>query len=460
MNKNINNVVLEVLEDIMEKQIVKEWEHLNKQKPIWTRQKEDITEEEYKTFYSSISKDHDEMLHYNHFTAEGQIEFDSLLFIPNRPPFDLFDSHQKKTNIKLYVKRVFIMDDCKEIIPEWLSFVKGIVDCKDLPLNVSREILQQSKVLKIIKKQITKKAIQMMLDISKNDEKYNSFYDGFHKNIKLGIHEDSGNRPKLTKLLRYNSVNHKNEQISLEKYISEMKDDQKDIYYIGGESVKSVENSLFLEKFKAKGYDVLFFTDPIDEYVTQQFKTFEEKNLVSVSSKDLQLDSADDKQQKETQEEFEDLCKKMKEILGEKVSDVVTSNRVVDSPCCLVTDSYGYSANMQRIMKAQALNNNPMMEFMFARKQMELNPQSSIIVEINNKFKADSSDPLVVDVTHMLYELSLLTSGFTLDDPSTFAKRFNRMLKLGLTGDGDADITESTEEVDNSENETNMEAVD
>jgi len=453
-----------------EKVKYKDWEHLNKQKPIWTRSKDDVTEDEYKEFYKSITKDHDESLSHLHFKVEGNIEFSSILFLPNRAPFDMFGgggADKAKNNVKLYVKRVFIMDDCKELVPEWLSFVKGVVDCKDLPLNVSRELLQQNRTLKVINKQVVKKTIEMLTSLAEDKpDDYKTFYEHFNKNLKLGIHEDEKNRVKLSKLLRYNSLNHRDEQISLEQYVEEMKEDQKDIYYIGGESVKAVENSPFLEQLKAKGFDVLFYTDPIDEYVSQQMKEFEEKKLVSASSKSLKLDN-DEEEEKKLKEEFDGLAKRMKEVLADKVQAVTVSTRVVDSPSCLVTDDQGYSANMQRIMKAQAMNNNQMMQFMMGRKDMEINPKHKIVKELNKRFVKDKEDPIIKDLTTLLYDMSLLTSGFTIEDPSVFAQRFNKMISLGLSiDDDDVEEDDDLEElVELDEDDTNavdksMEQVD
>ena len=345
---------------------VKEMEHLNKQKPIWCRDKSTVTDQEYKEFYKSITKDYDEEAAHLHFNVEGNIEFNSIIYLPGRAPFDMFNGgeNKNKTNVKLYVKKVFIMDDCEKLIPEWLSFIKGVVDCKDLPLNVSRELLQQNKTLSKINSQLVKKSIEMMLSLSEDKpDEYRSFYQAFHKNIKLGLHTDEKNRGKLSKLLRYNSLKHRDSMISLDDYVGEMKDGQDSIYFIGGESIQSVENSPFLEKLKDKGFDVLFYTDPIDEYVSKQLNEYDDKKMVSASSKSLNL-SDDTEEETKLKEDFGELAKKMKEVLGDKIQNINVSTRVIDSPCCLLTDDNGYSANMQRILKAQALNNNDMLQYM------------------------------------------------------------------------------------------------
>jgi len=448
---------------------VKEFEHLNKQKPIWCRDKSTVTDEEYKEFYKSITKDYDDEAAHLHFNVEGNIEFSSIIYLPSRAPFDMFNSGQnkEKTNVKLYVKKVFIMDDCEKLIPEWLSFIKGVVDCKDLPLNVSRELLQQNKTLSKINSQLVKKSIEMMVSLAENrPDDYKTFYEAFNKNIKLGLHEDEKNRVKLSKLLRYNSLKHRDTMISLDDYVEEMKEGQDSIYFIGGESIQSVENSPFLERLKEKDFDVLFYTEPIDEYVSKQLNEYEGKKMVSASSKSLNLNDEDDNEEKKLKEEFDELAKKMKDVLGDKVQNINISTRIIDSPCCLLTDDNGYSANMQRILKAQALNNNDMLNYMMKQKEMEINPKNKIIKELNEKVKKNKDDPIIANITNLLYDISLLTSGFTIEDPSAFANKFNKMIQLGLSIDDDESDDEEVVEVNTTsddneiEEESTMEQVD
>ena len=446
-----------------------EWEHLNQEKPLWTRNSKDVTHEEYASFYKAISSDYDEHLEVSHFSVEGQIEFKGLLFVPKRAPFDMFDTSMKKpNNIKLYVRKVFITDNCEDLIPEYLRFVKGLVDSEDLPLNISRETLQQNKIMKVIKKNLMKKCIDMFSSIAEDSDKYSNFYEQFGKNIKLGVHEDSVHREKLASLLRYESSKTGESLLtSFDEYIERMVEGQKGIYYITGETKKSIMNSPFLEKLKKRGLEVFFMVDPLDEYVFQQLKDYNNHKFICITKENLELDDENKDDFENIKKEYEDTCKYIKDILGDDVEKVVLSNRLDSSPCVLVTSEYGWTANMQRIMKAQALCGNDNMGFMMNKKILEINPYNNIIKRIKDKVteNTDDSKRTLNDLIHLLYDVTVQSSGFTLADPSTFTNRILKLINIGL-GVDDEEIQNDIEtkefvENDSEENiDSTMEEVD
>lgn len=446
-----------------------EWEHLNKQKPLWLRNPNDVTKEEYANFYKNLSNDWEDHLAVKHFSVEGQLEFKVLLFVPRRAPFDLFDNKSKKQcSVKLYVRRVFITDECTDLMPEWLSFVKGVVDSNDLPLNISREMLQQNKLIKVMKKQLVKKCCELFTEITENKEDYNKFYEAFSKNVKLGVYEKDSPE-QLKDLLRYHTTNSTTEICSLKDYVTRMKDGQEHIYFICGESLETVKTSPFLEGLTSRGFEVILMHDPIDEYVMQTLKEYDGKKFVNVTREGLETALTEDekKQAEEEKVSVEKLCTHIKDVLGDSVEKVVPSTRMVNSPCCVVTTEYGWSAYMEKIMKSQALRNDSMSMYMSARKILEINPKHKIVKRLLEKYNTDPNDKTVKDLVWLLYESSLLNSGFNLDNPSGFVDRINRMIGYGLSIEDDTVSLETNEHqsentdntTDNVEN-TDMEQID
>jgi len=463
------------IEEVKEKKTkkVKEVGHkfttLNQSKPLWMSKPEDVTSEEYAAFYKTMSSDWEDHLAVKHFSVEGQLEFRSMLFLARRAPFDMFESKKKKNNIRLYVRRVFIMDDCEELMPEWLSFVKGVVDSEDLPLNISRESLQQNKILRVIKKNLVKKCLEMFAELAEKKDDYIKFYEQYGKNIKLGVYEDSTNRKKLADLVRYHTSKSGDAQISFQEYIDRMKEGQKKIYFVAGESLAHAKSSPFTEKLIKKGFEVIYMTDPMDEYLVQQLKEYDEHTLVNCSKEGLSFDDDEEEEKKKFEENkaaFEPLCAVIKEVLGDKVEKVIVGQRIANTPCILVTSEHGWSANMERIMKSQALRDSSVTSYMVSKKTMELNADHPIMRELKKKAEADKTDKTVKDLVWLMYDAALLSSGFSLDEPTLFADRIHRMIKLGLSIDDVEDVEEDDlpplEQVDAAdENEmSKMEEVD
>jgi molecular chaperone HtpG len=414
-----------------------EFEQVNKDKPLWTRNPKEVSEDEYTEFYKSLTGDYDSYLDVSHFNVEGQVEFKGILYIPKRSPIDLFDGQTKRKGmIKLYSRKVFITDDCEDLLPEYMKFVRGVIETEDIPLNISRETLQQNKILKVIGKNVIKKAFEMFNKISVDPDKFRIFYEQYSKSIKLGIHEDSTNRNKLTPLLRYETSNSNGDQISLDDYIDNMKPEQTSIYYINAESVKSITNSPFLERLRAKDYEVIYMCDPLDEYITQQVRDYKDKKLVCVTKENLELslDSSEKEQFENAKTEYKNVCDFIKSTLSDEVEKVVVSNKLSDSPCVLSTSEFGWTANMQRILKAQTFN-KPEMNYMMGRKVLEINPNNSIIQKIKFRLDSEQIDSKLTDLVTLLYEITLQSSGFTLENPATFSSKVLKLIDNGLLND-------------------------
>ncbi len=445
------------------KESYNEMELLNKNKPIWTRNPDEITEEEYTSFYKGLTSDWDDHFGVKHFHAEGQIDFKSILFLPKRAPMDLFQK-KKESPIKLYVRRVFITDKCEDLVPEWLNFMRGIVDSEDLPLNISREMLQQNRIMKVIRKNIIKKSIELFSEIMEDDSKREDFWENYSRNVKLGVYEESSHREKLAGLLRYRT-NKSGELQTLSTYIENMRENQTDIYYITGESFDSVVNSSFVDGMTSKGFEVLFMTEPIDEYVMQQLKQYDGKNFVSITQEGFTLPEEEEEKERfeALRQEYEETCTKIKEILGDRVEKVVTSNRLYKTPCCVTTGQFGWSANMERIMKAQALRDTNQMNYMMGKKTFEINPEHAIIRELRTKLADDENRSVCKNLLSLLFETALINAGFTLEDPSVFSQRMYNMVCLGLGIDNNNEpeeevvINESKEVAGTSEPNTTAE---
>ena len=427
------------------------WEVLNQQKPIWAHNPVDVQQPAYAALYKDLSGDWEDHLAVKHFSAEGQLEFRAILFCPRRAPLDLFNGNTKRTSVKLYVRRVFVMDDCEDLIPEYLSFVKGVVDSEDLPLNISRESLQQNRIIRVIRKTVVRRCLEMFAEIAQDREAYQGFYTAFSKNIKLGITEDAGNRAKLVELLRFRSTASGEEVTSLREYVDRMQDGQKAIYYITGESQTQVEGSPFLEGLRDRGLEVLYMTDPMDEYAVQQLTDYDDRPLVCVTKEGLELDHTDKERKIQEQQAMGlgELRARIKTELGDLVDKVVLSDRLVESPCCLVTAEARWSANMERIMKAQAFRDDSMSSMMVGRKTLEINPEHPLVDDLRLRLDVNPQDPKITERVRLLFDVSLLTSGFSLSDPVLFGARIHGLMQRGLVQcDEGMDDTEEKDPLD------------
>ncbi|XP_024373715.1 heat shock protein 90-5, chloroplastic [Physcomitrium patens] len=428
-----------------------DWELVNETKPIWLRNSKEVSKEDYNTFYKSTFKEFIDPQAYIHFSTEGEIEFKSLLYIPGMAPFNSEDMVSGKTkNIRLYVKRVFISDEFDgELFPRYLGFVKGVVDSNDLPLNVSREILQESRIVRIMKKRLVRKTFDMIEEIANREkqEDYKQFWTSFGKNLKLGCIEDTANHKRLGSLLRFNSSKKEEEMISLDQYVEGMKEDQKAIYYLAADSLKSAKSAPFLEELVKRDMEVLFLVEPIDEVAITNLQSYKDKKFVDISKEDLELGDVDEEKEKETEKEYRLLCDWMKQNLGDKVAKVTVSKRISSSPCVLVSGKFGWSANMERIMKAQTLGDNSQMEFMRGRRILEINPNHPIIQDLNVACKDTPNNPRAQAMVNLLHETALLSSGFTPENPAEFGARVYEMMGLALIGkQGGEEKAESVEQ--------------
>merc|ERR1712226_1457445 len=445
---------------------------------------------EYTEFYKSISKDYLDPLAYTHFNAEGEIEFKSILFLPKKAPFDMMDNyHTKKSEVKLFVRRVLVADKFEELLPRYLNFVRGVVDSDDLPLNVSREQLQQNKIMKVISKKLVRKVLELMKELmkklakeddsggeddedeegeekedkkeekkDKSDEEttWMKFYKEFGKNLKMGCHEDDSNRSKISKLLRSKSTKSEDKEISLDKYLDRMTESQESIYYMSGDSIETMNKAPSLQIFKKKDLEVLMLADHLDEPCIQKLADYEGKKFVSIQKADVKLDESEDEKKKfsKLKDYYKPLTDWWKEKLtsftesgamkdaGVKVEGVAVSKRLVDSPVVVVTSQFGYSAQQERIMKAQAFQNKEQISMMAGRKTLEVNPNHPVIIDLLSKVKADKEDKSAMDTAQVLFQTALIESGYEIADPSALVNRVYRLLSKELGVDPDAPLKE------------------
>ncbi|OAY47426.1 heat shock protein 90-5, chloroplastic [Manihot esculenta] len=430
-----------------------DWELANETKPIWMRNSKEVEKDEYHEFYKKTFNEFMDPIAYTHFTTEGEVEFRSVLYVPGMGPLNNEEVINPKTkNIRLYVKRVFISDDFDgELFPRYLSFVKGVVDSDDLPLNVSREILQESRIVRIMRKRLVRKTFDMIQELSEseNKEDYKKFWENFGRFLKLGCIEDTGNHKRITPLLRFYTSKSEDELTTLDDYVENMGENQKAIYYLATDSLKSAKSAPFLEKLVQKGIEVLYLIEPIDEVAIQNLQTYKEKKFVDISKEDLELGDEDEVKERETKQEFNLLCDWIKQQLGDKVAKVQVSKRLSSSPCVLVSGKFGWSANMERLMKAQALGDTSSLEFMRGRRILEINPDHPIIKDLSAACKnaPDSGD--ATRAVDLLYDTALISSGFAPDSPAELGNKIYEMMAIALGGRWGRSEDDEAETVDN-----------
>jgi len=479
-----------------DKKTVYEWEQVNTQKAIWLRAKEDVTEEEYNEFYKGISKDYLDPLAYTHFNAEGEIEFKSILFLPKKAPFDMMDNYwTKKSEIKLYVRRVLVAEKFEELLPRYLNFVRGIVDSDDLPLNVSREQLQQNKIMKVISKKLVRKVLELMKKLAKDDDSgeddeeeeeekeekeekkekdsdeestWGKFYKEFNKNLKMGCYEDDSNRSKISKLLRFKSTKSGTKEISLDTYLDRMAESQESIYYMSGDSVDTMNKAPALQIFKKKDLEVLMFDDHLDEPCIQKLADYEGKKFVSIQKADVKLDESEEEKKrfsklkdmyKPLTDWWKDKLTKLTESgamkeAGIKVEGVTISKRLTDSPVVVVTSQFGYSAQQEKIMKAQAFQNKEQTAMMAGRKTLEINPNHPVVADLLAKVKKNKEDEVALDTAQVLFQTALIESGYEIADPSALVSRVYKLMSKELGVDPEAPLKEVEVPEDDDEEES------
>merc|ERR1712025_363562 len=490
------------------KKTVYEWEQVNSQKAIWLRSKEEVTDDEYAEFYKTISKDYLEPLANTHFNAEGEIDFKSILFVPKKAPMDMLDNYwTKKSEVKLYVRRVLVAEKFEDLLPRYLNFIRGVVDSDDLPLNVSREQLQQNKIMKVISKKLVRKVLELMKRLAKeedssedeeeekdgdeekeekkddeksdDDSSWSKFYKEFNKNLKMGCYEDDSNRSKLSKLLRFTTTKSEGKEISLDKYLDRMQESQESIYYMSGDSMDTMKKAPSLQIFLKKDLEVLMLSDHLDEPCVQKLADYEGKKFVSIQKADVKIDESEE--EKKRFSKLKDMYKPLTDWWKEKLTDftekgamkdagvkieaVAVSKRLTESPVVVVTSQFGYSAQQERVMKAQAFQNKDQISMMSGRKTLEVNPNHPVIVDLLSKVKGDKEDKPALDTAQVLFQTALIESGYEIADPSALVNRVYRLMSKELGVDPDAplkevEVPEGEEEEEEAEEEEKDESDD
>lgn len=447
---NLDDVKIEDVEDAEEKpkkmkkitETIKEFQLINETKPIWTRSSNEITEDDYNGFYKSLSNDNEKPYTYKHISGEGQIEYKGILYLPKKIKNNVFERGVKQNNIKLYVRKVFVSDNSAVLCPEWLHFISGVIDTDDLPLNVSREILQENKVIKVIKKAVVKKSIDMLKSAMNDMDNYLKIYKTYQKNIKLGVYEESGDRERVSDLLMFYSANSPDKMITFDDYITAMNENQKHIYYISGDNMDILKTSPFLDRFKKNDLDVLFMTDPVDEYMCQRLMQYKECTLTCITKGDIELPNttdADKELMKKQKEDYKTLCDYIKRTYT-NFSDVKITNKVAELPCIVSSPENGFSANMEKIIKSQTLGQTENANGMLNKRVLEINPLHPIIKKIKNINDTDEYKSLR-DLLDLVINSALLYSGYQIIKPVDFSKKILNVVMLGM------EITDEEEEI-------------
>jgi molecular chaperone HtpG len=446
-SSNVDNVTIEDIEEKPKKmkkiiETVKEFQLINEHKPIWTRSSNELKEEDYYAFYKSLTNDNEKPYTYKHISGEGQIEYKGILYLPKKIKNNVFERGVTQNNIKLYVRKVFVSDNSAVLCPEWLHFISGIVDTDDLPLNVSREILQENKVIKVIKKAVVKKSIDMLKSAMNDMDNYLKIYKTYQKNIKLGVYEESGDRERVSDLLMFYSSNSPDKMITFDDYITSMNENQKHIYYIAGDNMDILKTSPFLDRFKKNDLDVLFMTDPVDEYMCQRLMQYKECTLTCITKGDIELPNTTDADKeviKKQKEEYKSLCDYIKRLYT-NFSEVKITNKVSELPCIVSSPENGFSANMEKIIKSQTLGQTDNTNAMLNKRVLEINPLHPIIKKIKNINDTEEYNSLR-DLLDLVINSALLYSGYQIIKPVDFSKKVLNVVMLGM------DINDEEEEV-------------